>query len=143
MSSLNSRKCLAWIWMTMAWLLLCGCSDYASMTPPKTFKVRGKVIWANGQPLRGGQITFHPEASASSEAFAEIEKDGTFVLATFGKDDGAMPGRYRVSLAPLSYKTGLPRQVVVLPKQYLDPRTSGLTAEVMEQETQLPEFRLN
>ncbi len=126
--------------MTALWLS--GCSDNTATKPPTTYKVRGKVVWANGQPLRGGRINFHPEAPSNCEAFAEIEKDGTFSLSTFGKDDGAMPGRYRVSLDPYSYKTGAAQQVAVVPTQYRDPRTSGLTAEVASGDTMLEPFRL-
>jgi hypothetical protein len=126
-----------WQYAALAAALAGGCSDYAKMKPPATYRVRGKVVWSTGAPLPGGRITFHPLASASSEACAEIERDGTFALATFGKEDGAMPGRYRISLDAFSYKTGRARQMIELPPRYRDPRSSGLEVEISEPDTRL------
>ena len=118
-----------------------GCSGVPEGGPPKTFKVKGKVFGRDGRPLPGGRITFHPEEPANSEAIAEIERDGTFALGTFGKDDGAMPGRYKVSLEDYSYRTGDGQKIAGIPDVYKDPRTSGWTAEVTN-DTTLEPFRL-
>ena len=118
-----------------------GCASTGAVEPPKTFKVQGKVIGQDGRPLPGGRITFHPEEPSGSEAIAEIERDGSFALATFAKNDGAMPGRYKVSIDPVSYKDGLARTAARVPSKYTDPRTSGLTAEVTK-ETVLEPFHL-
>jgi hypothetical protein len=51
-----------------------------------------------------------------------IEKDGTFKLATFAKDDGAIPGRYAVTID----------RSARIPKKFWDEDTTSLTVSVKE-----------
>lgn len=125
----------------MVGMTISGCGSSGATEPPKTYRVQGKVIGQDGRPLSGGRVTFHPDEPRNSEAFAEIERDGTFALATFGKDDGAMPGKYKVSIDPYSYRDGQARFAARISSTYRDPRTSGLTAEIAG-DTVLEPFRL-
>src|SRR6476620_10455406 len=66
----------------------------------KTAPVNGRVKMKDGSDvsvLAGYSLTFEPEEGKTS-AVGEIDRDGTFKLATFGADDGAMPGKYRVAI---------------------------------------------
>jgi hypothetical protein len=70
--------------------------------------VRGKVTF-DGQPVQGGVITFRPVAAqadaareAGKPASAEVGNDGTFVLSTYGSQDGAVVGRHQVTYTPVS-----------------------------------------
>lgn len=73
-----------------------GCSD-------AKFAVRsasGKVLCA-GQPVSGGTVTFIPVGEDNTQetgkvATAEVKPDGTFVLSTYGRFDGAIQGKHRV-----------------------------------------------
>jgi hypothetical protein len=62
-------------------------------------KVSGKVV-VQGQPVAGGSLTFSPlgegNESAAKPAVAEIQSDGTFVVATDRTADGAAIGRHQV-----------------------------------------------
>lgn len=84
---------------------LSGCSDSGGFA---VAPVRGKVTF-DGQPVQGGVITFRPvaaQADASREAgkpaSGEVGNDGTFVLSTYGTQDGAVVGRHQVSYTPMS-----------------------------------------
>jgi hypothetical protein len=70
----------------------------------KTYPVRGKVQYPDGSPMKGGAVMFEPLGVEKVEKGAEapimargyINEDGTFALSTFGDEDGAPPGHYRV-----------------------------------------------
>jgi hypothetical protein len=116
-----------------ALLLLAGCG--VPDRPPAVVAVSGKVVFPGGQPLPGGLITFHPKGPGK-EAIAEIEKNGTFRLTSWRKDDGAMPGDYIVTVEPFTYKSGNPQQVPQghrIPKPYWDEDTTQLRATVTAQ----------
>jgi hypothetical protein len=122
-----------------------GCS-WKGPPPPQTFPVSGKVLLANGQPLSTGWVVLHPKTPPGNEAMGAVQKDGTFVLGTFGKDDGALPGRYVVTVGP---PPGIPGGANTaaragIPKRYWEAGTSPLTVEVKAQEKNddLSEIRL-
>ncbi len=68
---------------------------------PKTYPVEGKIIWKGenkaATELVGGSVLFESEEGNGS-AVGEIEANGTFRLTTFKKNDGALPGKYTVTL---------------------------------------------
>src|SRR5207247_2051769 len=103
-------QCAGWILCLTTLVGMAGCRGHFSpgSAPPQTFGVQGKVVLADGSPLPAGRITFHPKEPSKPEAVAEI-KDGTFRLSTFGKEDGAVPGQYDVSISGVSYRTGKPQ----------------------------------
>lgn len=121
--------------------LAAGCGTTPT-APPKTYPVTGKVLLAGGEPLRGGRVTFSPQG-AGAEAVGEIQSNGTFTLTTFGKDQGAMPGKYKVSVSPFSYKTGNPVAVPQrdkVPQQYWETDTTPLEATIKPEANELPPF---
>ena len=81
-------------------LFLTGCGSH------RTYPVQGKVVYPDGSPMKGGAVMFEPvdveksDAKGSSDkpvmARGAIAEDGTFALSTFGEEDGAPPGHYRV-----------------------------------------------
>ena len=97
-----------------AWLCLFGgvvflvASAGCSESGYKVAKVKGKVTY-EGQPVKGGSITFRPVSVAGAEAgmmgkpaSAEVLDDGTFVLSTYGEQDGAVIGKHQVLFTPIS-----------------------------------------
>jgi len=73
-----------------------GCSDAKFVVRPAS----GKVLCA-GQPVSGGTVTFIPIGDDTTQetgkvATAEVKPDGTFVLSTYGRFDGAILGKHRV-----------------------------------------------
>lgn len=66
----------------------------------------GKVV-CQGQPVKGGHITFRPLQTVGGKsgitgrpASAEVKEDGTFVLSTYGKEDGAVVGKHEITYLP-------------------------------------------
>ncbi len=128
----------------------------------KRYPVSGKVTY-NGQPLEKGSISFVPEKGAG--ATGPIEK-GDYTLSTGGDQDGALPGKYKVTITakedtealakaefakvskrPESEITAIPRQFLanaaanaksLVPIGYGDVRTTPLTADVKEGANTIP-----
>lgn len=102
--------------------------------------VEGTVVY-KGQPLQSGVVTFLP--SSGPVASGEIQSDGTFRLSTYGNGDGAVLGSHQVTIGsfrePTAEETAKAAgseplgSIAVTPQKYLVPTTSGLTAEVKEQ----------
>jgi hypothetical protein len=64
--------------------------------------VKGRVVF-NGQPVKEAAITFSPTSGenrleAGTPATGFTEPDGTFVLSTFSKEDGALVGTHSVNV---------------------------------------------
>jgi hypothetical protein len=111
---------------------------------PKLVPVHG-VVRFNGQPLEGARVTFtNPEAKLS--AYGLTDADGKFTLTTFTDGDGAAPGPQKIAVtkvqetghptaktAPPAFRRGgAPRPRWLIPFEYSNPETSGLTAQVAE-----------
>jgi hypothetical protein len=77
----------------LAGTLLAGCGGGR-----KTVPVSG-VITLEGAPLAGAQVTFHPMASDGRMAIGISDSNGRFSLTTYKPNDGALPGRYRITVA--------------------------------------------
>jgi hypothetical protein len=117
---------------------------------PKRYQVSGKVTY-KGAPVPKGTITFMPDDPAKGRAaYGEI-MDGAYQLSTGGKNDGAMPGSYKIRIIAVDQDMskvlanaggGGGRQDDVyaamksakrlIPAKYSETSTSGLTATVEE-----------
>ena len=95
--------------------------------------VQGRVKFKDGSDvavLAGYGVTFEPTDNRAS-AVGEVQPDGTFALSTFGANDGAVPGKYRVVVTPpTSPDPDKPPQKSKIPAKYFDFSTSGLTVEI-------------
>jgi hypothetical protein len=128
----------------------------------KRYPVSGTVTY-NGQPLEKGVISFIPEKGAG--ATGAIDK-GSYTLSTGGEGDGALPGKYKVTITAkedslevakadfLKDSKGKGADVSFVPRQYLaaaaekakslipagygDTRTTTLIAEVKEGSNTIP-----
>ena len=124
--------------------LLVGCSG---TDRPELVPVQGTVT-LNGEPLAGATVIFDlidkPEGFQRPSS-GRTDEQGHFQVGTYGSADGLPEGKYRVaitkkemvgeppegfnpedssaSLRPVKYEW-------VVPRTYVDPDDSGLTAEV-------------
>jgi len=85
----------------VALLLLAGCGSGGDFPVAPT---RGKVT-CEGQPVAHVMVFFEPlqegkSALVGKQGFALAEEDGTFVVSTYGKGDGAVIGKHRVRVGP-------------------------------------------
>jgi len=122
----------------------------------KRYPVTGTVTY-NGQPLERGTISFIRDKDVGSIGTIE---NGTYSMSTGGDKDGALPGKYKVTIISKedvtakakaefakdskqadSEITRVPAQFMaratanaksLIPLGYGDPRTTTLTAEVKE-----------
>lgn len=132
----------------------CGPAKPAS-NRPQTHPASGRLSLA-GQPLAAATVTFRPEGKGSGCAGIS-DASGRFKLSTFAAGDGALPGKYRVTVtkfaaapaspdvdspgyAPPSASAPPPKSL--LPETYADPAKSGLTAEVVAGKANVFEFDL-
>jgi hypothetical protein len=128
--------------LSFAWITT-GCGDDLKARYP----VSGKVTY-KGQPVPKGTISFSPVDGAGEGAYGEVVA-GSYRLTTYTPGDGAVPGRYRVSIASAEAVTpkaafdtnpnATPEAAVAkaqrtakhhIPVKYASSDASGLTAEV-------------
>jgi hypothetical protein len=119
---------------------LAGCGP-RSVTLMATVPVKGKVLLADGEPVRAGRVTFVPKDAdmGGAEPFGDLQKDGTFVLSTQKQGDGAVPGRYVVYIDPIDYRSASPKKLTAnpVPERYRRSATSDLVVEVRAGEDDL------
>jgi hypothetical protein len=144
-------------WLAIAMLLplvglACSASKPAS-NRPQTHPAKGRVTMG-GQPLGGATVTFRPDGAGSGCA-GITDESGNFKLSTFAAGDGAVPGKYgvtvtKVDAGPASVDVNSPGYAPpaanapppksLLPDTYADPAKSGLTAEVAGGKANVFEF---
>jgi hypothetical protein len=135
-----ARACLV-----AALLLAAGACSGGGERP--VYPVKGKVF-AKGKAAHRAIVWFHPEGGAKSKStlpHGVVEADGSFQVSTYGKNDGAPPGRYKVTViwtAPGKF-SGDDTGKSLLPARYSTPGRSGLPViEVKEGPNELPPFQL-
>ena len=142
-------------------LLLPACGDRNDAFAQR-YPVSGQVTY-NGQPLPKGVIAFVPEKGAGATGIIE---DGAYALSTGGDRDGALPGKYKVTISakedseatakeayakqikkPIAEISKVPRDFLanaanhaknLVPAGYGDVRTTLFTAEVKETSNTFP-----
>lgn len=113
----------------------------------KRYPVSGTVK-LNGEPLTSGMVNYFPEdPNTARPASGTIDESGSYTLTTQSPGDGAMGGKYKVSVSAYNIdktKTATPErggsadQVVVakargkslIPSKYSGVDSSGLSATV-------------
>lgn len=123
-----------------------GCGDGLKARYP----VSGKVTY-KGQPVPTGTVTFAPLDGEGEGAFGDLV-EGSYTLTTHTTGDGAVPGRYRLSVVSAEAITpkaafdtnpnATPEASIAkaqraakhrIPTKYAKPDQSGLTFEVKAQ----------
>ena len=101
-----------------------GCSQSLPENPA-TFAVHGTAT-LNGEPLKGGKILFKRTDGQSYDGQAKISPEGEFHAFCFARQDGLVPGEYKLTLD--SY-AGEPK---VIPPKYRNAESSDKTITVSE-----------
>lgn len=95
------------------------------------------IVLLDEQPLAEAFVTFTPEIGRS--ATGKTASDGTFVLATYGSNDGAVVGAHRTTVTAREGGATTPSSDAnvmklpgrsLIPTKYENSATSGLTFEV-------------
>lgn len=133
----------------LAIVILAGCSS--SDAGPSTAPVSG-VVTFKGRPVEGASVVFYPRDTSSKAKPAQgvTDAEGKFSLRThIQKQDykaGAEPGDYVVTVSKTEQVEARENAMVppkqLLPRKYLEPRTSPFKASVAADGTNNFEFPL-
>ncbi|WP_422931177.1 hypothetical protein [Singulisphaera sp. PoT] len=121
-----------------------GCADDAGKVP--LYTVTGSVQ-VDGKPASGVQIRFYPADKVgdldSLNPTSVSKEDGSFLMGTYTKDDGAPEGFYKVTLyLPAEPPNGSNSPDDLLGGEYLDPAKTPLKATVKVGENRLEPFQV-
>lgn len=95
-----------WVCLTVAVLLVAGCSSGANVpTLAEPVPCEG-IVTMDGEPLAGATVVFHPKAEAGFHgAMAVTDDSGKYVLESDvgnnKKKKGVIPGKYNVTVSRL------------------------------------------
>lgn len=119
------------------------------------------IVTMGGEPVEGALVTFVPKSPDGESAVGTTDESGKYVMTTFERNDGAVPGEYFVKVAKYEkyeapvenlqnvefsdeayaqgYEAPEDGEVVsgpknLLPKEYADPYKSGLKYVVSDGE---------
>lgn len=144
--------------------VLVGCGAETPERPRTT--PTGGVITYKGQPVKDASVSFVPDVPASEAArhvgaFGVTDAEGNFTLMTYKSGDGAVPGKYKVTVSKRESlvkkpepETGAddyvdpgggtapPPPKSVLPSKYSSPDTTDLVVTVPEGDGVEFEFEL-
>jgi hypothetical protein len=125
--------------------MVLGPSLFLAGPPCPVHPVLGQIAVGRLVPS-GAQVVFHPvEAELPDQAVPRgvVRDDGSFVLSTFGTDDGAPTGEYVVTVQWFRVgKDGSPGPNV-LPRRYASPDSSPLRVAVDEGRNELTRFEVS
>lgn len=131
----------------MGLVMVLGCGDDSGLA--KRYSVSGTVKY-KGQPVSKGRISFTPDGGQGRACGGDIE-DGAYSLSTTGTpNDGALPGKYKVTITSVEVDTTELRKIAkggqfhhdkafqkanaeakqLVPSKYAVADTSGLVREV-------------
>ncbi len=114
---------------------------------PHVVPVKGKVSY-QGKPLTSGTVMLVPDGDGFG-ATGQIQPDGSFILTSFKQNDGAAPGKYKVTVEVFPEATaggpatGLPGmefgagEKPPIPTDYANVATTKLRALVNDGPTEL------
>jgi hypothetical protein len=111
---------------------------------PRVVPVSGTILY-NGKPLPFGSVMFQPDKGQA--AVGDVQSDGSFKLSSYGPDDGAVPGKHRVSVT--CYDGQRPGKAggdslgkLLIPLKYTRLGTSELSVEIKDAPAQSVELKL-
>jgi hypothetical protein len=110
----------------------------------RVYPARGEVTF-EGKPIPNAAIFLHPVRVRDplfTRPRAVVQEDGTFVLGTYRKDDGAPAGEYKVTVQWFSKADGRGVSLNLLPAKYAAPETSDLTVRIQEGDNHIPPVQL-
>ena len=114
--------------IAIVFMVMSGCSKGG----PAVVETHGTVT-LGGQPVAEADVVFVPKHGPLARA--KTQSDGSFVLGTFSKSDGAVVGVHSIAIIARrggAKAEGDPETKVewIVPATYASPATSGLTFEV-------------
>jgi hypothetical protein len=97
-------RCCSVVCLGLVVVLLSGCGKPVDPNRPTTVRVTGTITY-NQQPVEGAGVVFVPQ-DHSHAATARTNAEGRFQLRTFGTNDGAVPGSFKVTVVKTEGRPG-------------------------------------
>lgn len=143
-----------WGILAISLAVFSGCSADSDKRP-KRVPVTGTITY-NGNPLPNAAIGFIPSGAGANAATGSTNGSGKYTLTTFTTNDGAIPGKYEISISAVIDENRNPDGTQIysdedprwkppkssIPVRYNDPKKSELTAEVVAGKANLFDFSL-
>jgi hypothetical protein len=141
---LRPRTCAGWLsaFLLSATAGLSGCGQSDSLPKLQVYEVTGKVVLADGKPLRSGIISFVPTGDLAITPSANIAPDGTFSVVTGGSGLGAPAGEYKVRVEAPEFRPDPRSKKELFPHKYTDEDSSKILVTVRPQENHLDPITL-
>jgi LSD1 subclass zinc finger protein len=109
----------------------------------RVYRAHGKAEY-EGKPMANATIMLHP-LDKKRKPFplpcASVKEDGTYVLNTYGKGDGAPVGEYKITVEWVMPVGNNSIPVNVLSAKYKSVATSDLTVKIKSGENVIPPLR--
>ena len=130
-----------WFQVGLIGLLLGMLSGCGASTGPTTYPVKGKVVFAGGEPWTAGTVTFRSTSDPGMMASGEIQPDGSFTLTTYyvvagqaRTQPGAVAGEHTVTVEepePSRRRRGVsePRPIILPRKYQVEAKENSLVLE--------------
>lgn len=137
------QRCVGFLFL-LALVATLGCGSGSSTQGQKpVHRVKGEVL-VDGKPAVGAFVLFVPvkeEAGTTDpRPRATVKEDGSYVLSTYGNEDGAPVGDYLIAVTwPVARQDNADK----LGGRYRDKLKSGLKATVKEGANEIPTFKLS
>lgn len=101
----------------------------------KTAPVSGTITY-KGKPVEHGTVTFYPR-SGEAPASGPIGRGGEFILTTDRPNDGAIPGKHKVTVRAYGNTADVsvaanPAKDQAVPSKYADAGTTTLSVDVID-----------
>jgi hypothetical protein len=130
------------LWPLTLTLVALGCGDGKPPPGPPMAKpspVRGRVVFANKSPLRGGVIYFTPvDVKAGGQVRYQgaslVDAKGQFTIGFNGDGKGVPPGDYKVTVEPRELNELRNSNSKLIPQVYREAATTPMMVTVKDQE---------
>lgn len=156
----TASRWAAWVMFGVGSVIWLGCGKPA-VDAPQTYAVSIKITY-HDQPVSGANVTLIPQVQSGRGAAGLTDDSGLAKMGLPGLTDGAVPGKYWVSVSKVESAQVAPNVSAdefyaqqttsedappsspkqLLPTKYLGGQTGGLECEVKEQPDQTFEFSL-
>lgn len=108
-------------------------------SPTPVYPVQGKVTY-NGEVLTTGSVSFIPVAGGPP-AEGHIQPDGSYILTTFKKGDGAVPGEHQVMVSAYQDNGPNANSTPLIPPKFSSGK-SGVSGFVKEEKSNTVDLAL-
>ncbi len=121
-------------------LLILGCGKSDELAEQLPTKPARGFVKLRGEPLGNASVSFI-SLDGKVRSYGRTDGVGSFTLSTYGRDDGAPPGKYKVIVAVSTSKEIEPGVLEdeppggfksPVPSKYSNPQTTNILVEVKE-----------